>query len=205
MCERGNEMSLVTLLKELTMIRFLRVSATLVGLLACVAAWAGEPRIEYPNTRRVDHVDMYHGVKVPDPYRWLEDDIRTSPAVADWVAAENKITSAYLAAIPQREKIRRRLTDLWNFAQFSSPMKEGNRYFYFKNDGLQNQAVLYVTDSLEGKPRVLLDPNGWSKDGTIALGGLGSAMTERNWPIAVARPVPIGRPGTCWTSRPDDC
>ena len=155
------------------MTRILRAAMMLAGLLTCVAAGAGEPCIEYPNTRRIDRVDVYHGTKVADPYRWLEDDIRTSQAVADWVAAENKITSGYLAAIPQREKIRRRLTDLWNFAQYGSPMKEGNRYVYFKNDGLQNQAVLYVTDSLGGKPRVLLDPNGWSKDGTIALGGLG--------------------------------
>ena len=108
-----------------------------------------------------------------DPYRWLEADIRTSPEVADWVAAENKVTAAYLEAIPQRAAIRRRLTELWNFAQYSSPMKEGGRYYYFKNDGLQNQAVLYVMDSLDGQPRVLLDPNQWSKDGTIALAGLG--------------------------------
>ena len=108
-----------------------------------------------------------------DPYRWLEDDVRNSKAVAEWVAAENKVTQGYLAAIPQREAIRRRLTELWNFAQYSSPRKEGGRYYYFKNDGLQNQAVLYVTDSLDGEPRVLLDPNQWSKDGTIALAGLG--------------------------------
>ena len=144
-----------------------------VLILACSAARADQPCLEYPQTRRVDHTDVYHGVKVVDPYRWLEDDIRSSRAVADWVAAENRISSAYLAAIPQREPIRRRLTELWNFAQYGSPVKEGRRYFYFKNDGLQNQAVLYATDSLDGKPRVVLDPNTWSKDGTIALGSLG--------------------------------
>ena len=142
-------------------------------LLGLTGVRAAECEIHYPETRRVDHVDVYHGTKVADPYRWLEDDVRQSKAVADWVAAENKVTQGYLAAIPQRETIRRRLTELWNFAQYSSPTKEGDRYFYFKNDGLQNQAVLYATDSLDGKPRVLLDPNLWSKDGTIALGGLG--------------------------------
>ena len=115
---------------------------------------------------------MLHGVKVADPYRWLEDDVRNSKEVADWVAAENKITFDYLEAIPQREKIRRRLTELWNFAQYSGAMKEGGRYYFFKNDGLQNQSVLYRLDSLDGEPKVLIDPNKWSKDGTIALQGL---------------------------------
>ena len=106
-------------------------------------------RLAYPPTRRVDHVDTYHGTKVEDPYRWLEDDVRHSPEVAEWVKAENRLTESYLAAIPQRETIRRRLTELWNFAQYSPYMKEGGRYFFFKNDGLQNQPVLYVTESLE--------------------------------------------------------
>jgi prolyl oligopeptidase len=144
-----------------------------LALLPSVLALAGEEgRIEYPQTRRVDHVDVYFDVKVADPYRWLEADVRTSPDVAQWVAAENKLTAAYLDSIPQRPAIRRRLAELWNFPQYSSPMKEGGRYYYFKNDGLQNQAVLYVMDSLDGEPQVLLDPNRWSKDGTIALNGL---------------------------------
>ncbi len=144
-----------------------------LALLPSVLALAGEDgRIEYPQTRRVDHVDLYFGVKVADPYRWLEADVRTSPEVAQWVAAENKVTAAYLDSIPQRPAIRRRLAELWNFPQYSSPMKEGGRYYYFKNDGLQNQAVLYVMDSLDAQPQVLLDPNRWSKDGTVALNGL---------------------------------
>jgi len=146
--------------------------AFLAGLLVAVSARAGESRIEYPQTRQGDQVDVYHGVKVPDPYRWLEADIRTSKEVADWVAAQNKVTFAYLEAIPERETIRRRLTELWDFAQYASPFKEGGRYFYFKNDGLQNQSVLYVLDRLDGTPRAILDPNQWSPDGTIALGGL---------------------------------
>jgi prolyl oligopeptidase len=136
-------------------------------------------RLAYPPTRRVDHVDVYHGTKVEDPYRWLEDDVRHSPQVAEWVKAQNRLTESYLAAIPQREAIRRRLTDLWNFAQYSPYMKEGGRYFFFKNDGLQNQPVLYVTESLDAGgtrysgSRILIDPNAWSKDGTIALGEMG--------------------------------
>ncbi len=147
-------------------------TATL-ALVGWSSALADEKPIAYPPTRRVEHFDVYHGVKIADPYRWLEADIRTSPEVAAWVAAENKLTAAYLDAIPQRDAIRRRLTEIWNFAQYSSPMKEGGRYYYLKNDGLQNQAVLYVMHTLDGEPRVLLDPNTWSKDGTVALMGLG--------------------------------
>jgi prolyl oligopeptidase len=123
----------------------------------------------YPVTRRVDQVDTYFGVPVADPYRWLEADVRQSPEVAAWVAAENKLTSSYLAAIPARNRIRRRLAELWNFARYGLPEKNGARYFFAKNDGLQNQSVLYVTESLESPPRLLLDPNGWTKDGTMAL------------------------------------
>jgi prolyl oligopeptidase len=134
---------------------------------------AADNSISYPATHRVDHVDTYFGTKVEDPYRWLEDDVRTSTDVADWVKAENKLTEAYLAAIPERETIRRRLTELWDFAQYMPYVKEGGRYFFLKNDGLQNQPVLYVADSLDGQTRVLIDPNTWSKDGTIALGEMG--------------------------------
>jgi prolyl oligopeptidase len=133
---------------------------------------AAEDPIEYPPTRRVDHVDIYHGTRVEDPYRWLEDDVRTSPEVRQWVEAQNKVTSAYLAAIPERDAIRSRLTELWNYERYSPPVKVAGRYFFRKNDGLQNQDVLYALDSLQGEPRVLLDPNRWSKDGTIALAGL---------------------------------
>lgn len=149
----------------------MRWSLVLVFMASGTTVLAAE-KLHYPPTRRVDHVDVYHGVKVPDPYRWLEADIRTSPEVAQWVAEQNKLTFAWLATIPQREEIKRRLTELWNYEQYSSPFKEGGRYFYLKNDGLQNQAVLYVMESLDGPPRVLLDPNRWSKDGTVALAGL---------------------------------
>jgi prolyl oligopeptidase len=133
---------------------------------------AAEKHLTYPNTKRIDHTDVYHGSQVADPYRWLEEDVRKSPEVAEWVAEQNKLTFAYLKAIPQREAIQKRLTELWNYERYSAPFKVGGRYFYTKNDGLQNQAVLYTMDSLEGKPRVLIDPNKWSKDGTVALSGL---------------------------------
>ena len=124
----------------------------------------------YSPTKKIDHVDELHGVKVPDPYRWLEDDVRESKDVAEWVAAKNKETFAYLASIPQREAIKARLTELWNYEKYGAPFKAGRRYCYFKNDGLQNQSVLYKQDSLGGEPSVLIDPNTWSKDGTVALG-----------------------------------
>src|SRR5262245_24006911 len=95
------------------------VALALGGLLVGVAA-ADEIKLTYPNTRRVEQVDEYHGVKVPDPYRWLEEDARKSPEVAAWVAAENEVTFAYLRAIPQRETLRRRLTELWNYERYST-------------------------------------------------------------------------------------
>jgi prolyl oligopeptidase len=149
----------------------MRWLASSLALACCIVGAAGDEPLHYPQTRRDNHVDTYHSVKVPDPYRWLETDVRTSKEVADWVAAENAVTFGYLKTIPERDSIHRRLTELWNYEKFSAPEKVGGRYFYRKNDGLQNQAVLYVQDSLGGSPRVLLDPNQWSKDGTVALAG----------------------------------
>ncbi|MEO6035487.1 MAG: S9 family peptidase, partial [Verrucomicrobiota bacterium] len=112
-------------------------------------------------------MDDYNGVKVADPYRWLEDD--NSEATKAWVQAQNKITFEYLGKIPERDAMKRRLTELWNFERYGAPFKRGSRYFLSKNDGLQNQSVLYTMDSLEAPPRVLLDPNKLSSDGTAAL------------------------------------
>jgi prolyl oligopeptidase len=120
----------------------------------------------------VDHVDVYHGVEVPDPYRWLEEDVRQSPEVADWISAQNRVTFRHLEAIPQRDWIRTRLTKLWNYERYLSMFKKSGRYYFFKNNGLQNQDVLFVQESLASSARVLIDPNQWSEDGTIALGGL---------------------------------
>ena len=144
--------------------------STCVCLAFVISSVCAGEKLKYPDTKKVDHVDELHGVKVQDPYRWLEDDVRQSKEVADWVAAENAITSAYLAAIPQRDAIKKRLTELWNYEKFGAPFKAGGRYFYFKNDGLQNQSVLYKLESLNADPVVLIDPNKWSKDGTVALG-----------------------------------
>ena len=130
---------------------------------------AADP-IEYPKARRDDRVETLHGTAVADPYRWLEDDVRTSAEVKAWVEAQNKITSAYLAAIPERAAVQKRITDLWNYEKYTPPSKVGGKYFFRKNDGLQNQSVLYVADRVDGEPRVLIDPNAWSKDGTVALG-----------------------------------
>jgi len=125
--------------------------------------------IQYPKTKKVEQVDDYHGIKVVDPYRWLED--ANSQETKAWIEEQNKITRAYLDSIPQRDKIRKRLTELWNYEKYSAPFKRGDKYFYLKNDGLQNQSVLYVADSLQNEGRILLDPNKLSPDGTISLTG----------------------------------
>jgi prolyl oligopeptidase len=170
------------------MMLFVRAGAAAIlvvaGLLAQGLA-AGEGRLAYPLARRGECVDDYFGTKVADPYRWLEDDIRGSAEVARWVAAENKLTASYLDAIPQRQAIRGRLTELWNFAQYSPPSKHGGKYYYAKHDGVQNHPIVYVADALDGPPRVLLDPNTWSKDGTVALTGM--SFSEDGKYLAYAR------------------
>jgi prolyl oligopeptidase len=128
------------------------------------------PHIAYPVTRKVDVVEELHGIKVADPYRWLED--LDSKETADWVAAQNKVSFGYLETIPCREPIKQRLTKLWDYEKYGLPGKEGGRYFFSRNSGLQNQSVLYVTDKLDAAPRELLDPNTLSKDGTVALSSL---------------------------------
>ncbi len=132
---------------------------------------AQEQNLVYPQTRTVEQVDDFHGTKVEDPYRWLEDDVRTSKDVADWVEAENKVTFDFLKSIPQRETIQKRMTELWNYEKIGAPFLRGGRYYFSRNDGLQNQNVLFRQDTLESEAQVLLDPNSWSKDGTIALSG----------------------------------
>ena len=127
-------------------------------------------RFTYPPARKADVVDNYHGTLVADPYRWLEDP--DSEETRAWVEAQNAITMPFLEAIPARVPIRERLTQLWNYERWGVPYKEANRYFVSKNDGLQNQAVLYTTEALDGDLRVLLDPNLLSEKGTVALSGL---------------------------------
>ncbi|NJK38768.1 MAG: S9 family peptidase [Oscillatoriales cyanobacterium RM2_1_1] len=133
--------------------------------------------LTYPQTHQGDDVENYHGTEIADPYRWLEDS--NSQETQTWVEAQNQVTFAYLQDIPVRSPLKQRLTKLWDFEKYSIPFKQGNqqdestqRYFYFKNDGLQNQSVLYVLDNLEAEPDILLDPNTLSEDGTVALSGM---------------------------------
>lgn len=126
--------------------------------------------IGYPRTRTVEYFDDYHGIRVSDPYRWLED--MGSAETQEWIAAQNALTASYIKKIPVRDAIRKRLKGLLDYEKFGMPFKQGKYYFFYKNDGLQNQYVLYVSGSLRGKYRVLIDPNGFSSDGTVALGGI---------------------------------
>jgi len=138
------------------------------------AAQTDSAALAYPNAKRVDQVDDYHGVKVADPYRWLED--TDSAETHAWVEAENKLTFSYLDKIPYRAAIRDRMTKLWNYERFGVPEHQGGRYFFSHNTGLQNQSVLLVSDSLNAEPRLLIDPNTLSSDGTVALSG--TAFTD---------------------------
>ncbi|MBI3278883.1 MAG: S9 family peptidase [Acidobacteria bacterium] len=132
--------------------------------LAAVALYA---QLRYPQSRKVEQVDVLHGVRVADPYRWLED--ANSPQTKQWIEDQNKLTFSYLRSIPERDAIRHRLQQLWDYERFSSVGKHGPLYVYRRNSGLQNQDVVYVQSGLKGEPRVLLDPNTFSSDGTVAL------------------------------------
>ena len=147
----------------------------MIAILSLALLAAAPPA--YPPTRRDDVVDDYFGTRVADPYRWLEDD--NSAETAAWVKAQNAVTEAYLATIPERAAIRDRLTRIWDYERFSQPQKKGKRYFYFRNSGLQPQAVLLVSEAAAGEGRVLLDPNALSSDGTVAVAGLGISEDGR--------------------------
>lgn len=125
---------------------------------------------DYPAARKADQVDDYHGVKVSDPYRWLED--LDSEETRNWVEAQNKLSFGFLGSIPDRNALKDRLTKIWNFEKYGIPFKEGNQYFYTRNSGLQNQAVLYTVTALDAQPRMILDPNTLSADGTVAVSGM---------------------------------
>jgi len=152
------------------------------GLLASSSSYlfAQEPqqetplsdKFEYPASKEVDTADDYHGTSVADPYRWLEDDVRKSDEVRDWVTQQNELTFGYLHSLPYRKRINDRLTQLWDYEKYGAPFRRGDRYFFYKNNGLQNQSVLYQQESLEAPAKVLIDPNEWASDGTIALGSL---------------------------------
>ena len=164
----------------------LKVGLALAALSGAVAAQG----LSYPTTQPVDHVDTYHGTKVPDPYRWLEDD--TSADTAAWVEAQNKVTFAYLDKIPYRAALTKRLNALYDYAKFGSPSRKGDYYFFSKNDGLQNQSVLYIQKGLTGTPEVLIDPNTWSADGTMRLAGFAPSKDAK---LAV---YGVSRSGSDW-------
>jgi prolyl oligopeptidase len=187
-------------------------TALAAGLfLACIVS--GQSRLQYPQARRSDHVDTYFGDKVADPYRWLED--VDSPETRQWIEAENKLTFGYLDSIPQRDAIHKRLTDLYNYERYSSPMEVHGRIFYSHNTGLQNQSVIYVQDGLNGTPRVFLDPNTLTADGTAAIDGFSpnhdgslvayaTAQAGSDWAIWKIRDVATGkdlRDALSWTKQ----
>lgn len=127
------------------------------------------PKITYPPTTRLDVVEQHFGQTITDPYRWLENDLRTDKEVAAWVESQNKVTNAYLASLPSRMVCKNRLKQLFNYERFTIPVKKGSRYFYFRNSGVQNQRVLHVRVKVDGEGRLLIDPNTWAKDGADAL------------------------------------
>ena len=166
------------------------------------AAPAPAQTLQYPAARKSDVVDDYHGTRVPDPYRWLEDP--DSPESRAWIEAQNKLTATYLADIPARAALRERLTKLWNYPKYGTPFRKARRYFFFKNDGLQNQSVLYKQASLTADPETLLDPNVLSEDGTVALSTLavsedgrllayGTSASGSDWEEFRVRDVAEGR------------
>ncbi|MBE0461659.1 MAG: S9 family peptidase [Candidatus Aminicenantes bacterium] len=155
------------------------VLTTIVFLPVCKkeAKIESQVQVKYPVTKKVDHVDDYFGTKVEDPYHWLEDE--NAEEVKEWVEEQNKVTFAYLENIPFREKIRQRVTEVYNYPRYSSPFRAGEYYFFYKNDGLQNQSVIYIQKGLDGKPEVFIDPNKLSPDGTIRIGLVGFSNDNR--------------------------
>ncbi len=152
-----------------------RVAGAIAGCILWIVVGCSQPTVYsdralvYPQAAMVDQIDDYHGTKVADPYRWMED--LDSARLKEWIEAENRVTNGYLAEIPARDRIKSRLTDLWDYERFGVPQRDGGRYFYSKNDGLQNQSVIYTTRSLDAPATELIDPNTLSADGTVALGG----------------------------------
>jgi prolyl oligopeptidase len=157
----------------------------LISLLFLILFSACQKKAEltYPVTQKVDVVDDYFGNKVADPYRWLEDD--KAEEVKQWVEEQNTVTFGYLEEIPFREKIRQRVTEVYNYPKYSSPFRAGDYYFFYKNDGLQNQSVVYIQKGLDGEPEVFIDPNELSPDGTVRIGL--SSFSQDNRYVAISR------------------
>ena len=152
-----------------------KIVTMFLALVFLLTGSAAAQTYNYPQAKKVEQVDDYHGTKVSDPYRWLED--TESAESRAWIDAENALTNSYLETItPQRQMIKDRLTKLWNYEKYSAPIKVGNFYIYYKNDGLQNQSVIYIADSITDPGRVFFDPNKLTADGTAALNG--SSFTD---------------------------
>ncbi len=161
------------------------------GMVMAANGQTAQPQLTYPETAKTGVVDTYFGTSVPDPYRWLEND--TSAQTAAWVAAQNKATGEYLSKIPFRGALLRRLTAVADYEKIGAPAKKHGKYYFYKNDGLQNQSVLYVQDSLDGEARVMLDPNKLSTDGTVALTGTSFSHDGKRMAYT------ISRNGSDWT------
>ena len=138
--------------------------------LACSTKKEETTSMKYPETKKVDTVDTYFGEQVADPYRWLEND--TAKETSEWMKAQNDITFGFLEKIPYRETVKKRLEQVYNYERLGAPFKEGEWYYFYKNDGLQNHSVLYRKKGENGTPEVFLDPNTFSKDGTTGLSGV---------------------------------
>src|SRR6188768_2022609 len=166
--------------------KYALIAAALAGTTA-----VAQQQFTYPTTKKVDHVDTYHGTRVPDPYRWLEDDM--SKETEAWVEAQNKVTFPYLEAIPFRAQLTARVKKLSDYAKFGSPFRKGPYYFFTKNDGLQDQSVLYIQKGIDGTPEVLIDPNTWEGQGTTRLAGFAPSADAK---YAV---YGISKSGSDWT------
>ena len=142
-------------------------------------------KFHYPKTKTLEFTDVYFGTQVADPFRWLEDD--TTPEVEAWVDAQNEVTFRYLESIPYRNQIKQDLKTLWDYEKYSTIFKEGKYYFFFKNDGLQNQPVLYIQKNLDETPEIFLDPNTYSDDGTVALTNWGFSKDGRYMGYGISR------------------
>ena len=157
----------------------------LLTMAAIAAQGFAQSPIAYPKTKTVNQVDEYFGVKVADPYRWLEDD--NSAETAAWVEAENKVTQDYISKIPFRNALKEKMMKLQNYEKMGIPFKHHGKYYFYKNNGLQNQSVLYEMDSLDGTPREVLDPNKLSDDGTVALKSVDFSKDGRYMAYTISR------------------
>lgn len=166
---------------------FIFIFSVLILLASCKCSSDrhADEMLVYPQTKKIEQSDNYFGTIVHDPYRWLEND--TSAETAEWVKAQNAVTFSYLEKIPFRNKLKERIAQLWNYERYSAPFKRGNKYFFYKNDGMQNQSVLYVQDQLESEPRVLLDPNQLSADGTTSLAAIGISPDAKYLGYAISK------------------